>query len=99
MQTPYTPHPVDTSDVVLPREIQDLAFLLARQVHEVWAQGRMAEGWRYGKSRDDRLKQTPCMVPFEELSASEQAYDLHTAYATLRLILKLGYTITPPETK
>ena len=65
----------------------------------LWAQGRQAEGWRYGEHRDDARKLTPCMVPFEDLPASEQAYDLNTAYATLRLIVKMGYTITPPEKK
>ena len=39
------------------------------------------------------------MVPFEDLPASEQVYDLNTAYETLRLIVKMGYTITAPERK
>lgn len=97
MEIPYTPHPVDTSDVTLPPEIDHLAGLLAAQVHDVWAQGRLAEGWHYGTHRDDIRKLTPCLVPFEDLPATEQAYDLNTAYATLRLIVKLGYTITPPQ--
>lgn len=99
MNTAYIPHPVDTSDVVLPEEIHELATLMATQVHDIWAQGRQAEGWRYGEHRDDARKLTPCMVPFEDLPASEQAYDLNTAYATLRLIVKMGYTITAPEKK
>lgn len=99
MKTTYTPHPVDTSDVVLPAEIDKLATLLASQVHDIWAQGRLSEGWRYGDHRDDANKLTPCLVPFAELPASEQAYDLNTAYATLRMIVKLGYTIIPPEHK
>lgn len=99
MNTDYIPRPVDTSDVVLPEGIHELAMLMARQVHDIWAQGRQAEGWRYGEHRDDIRKLTPCMVPFEDLPASEQAYDLNTAYATLRLIVKMGYTITASEKK
>lgn len=99
MNTTYIPRPVDTSDVVLPEEIHELAALMASQVHDIWAQGRQAEGWRYGEHRDGARKLTPCMVPFEDLPASEQAYDLNTAYATLRLIVKTGYTITAPEKK
>ena len=99
MNINYTPRPMDTSNVVLPEELQELATLMATQVHDVWAQGRQAEGWRYGAHRDDAKKLTPCMVPFEDLPASEQVYDLNTAYETLRLIVKMGYTITPPEKK
>ena len=40
MNTTYIPHPLDTSDVVLPEEIQQLATLMAAQVHDIWAQGR-----------------------------------------------------------
>ena len=99
MNTTYIPHPLDTSAVVLPEAIQQLATPMAAQVHDIWAPGRPAEVWRYGEHRDDARKLTPCMVPFEDLPASEQAYDLNTAYATLRLIVKMGYTITPPEKK
>lgn len=99
MNTTYIPCPVDTSNVILPEKIHELAALMAAQVHDIWAQRRQAEGWRYGEHRDDARKLTPCMVPFEKLPASEQAYDLNTAYATLRLIVKMGYTITAPEKK
>lgn len=93
----YQPAPIDTSDVVLPAELETLGRKLASQVHDVWAVGRMKEGWRYGEERNDAQKTTPCLVPFEDLPASEQAYDLNTAFATLRLLVKLGYRILPPE--
>lgn len=74
MKNRYTPHPIDTSDVVLSPELVKLANLLSTNVHDVWAVGRIQEGWTYGPARDDARKETPCMVPFKELSDSEKAY-------------------------
>ncbi len=93
----YVPKPIDTSDVVLSEDIIGLSELLAKNVHEVWAQGRIQEGWVYGPIKDDRKKETPCMVPYEELSISEKSYDVNTALETLKLIQKLGYRIMKCE--
>lgn len=89
----YVPEPVDTSDVVLPEELLALTERIAENVHDVWAVGRMAEGWRYGPVRDLEKKTTPQMVPYEELPDSEKEYDRNTAMETLKLIVKLGYRI------
>ena len=64
----YTPAPVDTTNVQLPEELMVLAEAISKNVHEVWAQNRMNEGWTYGPVRDDEKRQTPCLVPYEELS-------------------------------
>lgn len=93
----YTPAPVDTSDIQLPEELCRLADLIARNVHEVWSASRIAEGWRYGPERDDKALKTPCLVPYDDLTDSEKAYDLNTAFETLRLIRKLGFDIIPPK--
>lgn len=97
MDKTYIPNPIDTSDVTLSPELVKLANLLSANVHNVWAVGRIQEGWTYGPQRDDTKKETPCMVPFEELSDNEKAYDLNTAFETLKVLVKLGYTITPPQ--
>lgn len=89
----YTPSPADVSAVELPKELAELTEKMARNVHELWAAGRMADGWRYGPQRDDALKLHPCLVPYDELPESERDYDRQTAVGTLRLILSLGYKI------
>ena len=53
MRKQYLPSPVDTGDVQLPDYLECLTEKMARNVHEVWAEGRMKEGWRYGPVRDD----------------------------------------------
>ena len=93
----YIPQPIGTSDVKLPEELNELAEVIAKNVHEVWAAGRLADGWMYGETRDDERKLHPCLVPYEQLPESEKEYDRHTAQETLKLIVKLGFTITPSD--
>ncbi len=93
MKQTYTPTPLDTRDVDLPKELEELIEEMARNVHDVWAQGRIAEGWTYGEQRDDKKRTHPCLVPYEELSDAEREYDRQTAVQTLKLILKLGFKI------
>ena len=97
MKKPYTPAPIDTADVTIPAEIDALATLLARNTHDVWAANRMAQGWTWGETRNDALKQTPCMVDFDDLTDEERAYDYNTSLETIKVMLKLGYRILPPN--
>lgn len=90
----YIPQPMDTGDVRLPDELDELVEQLAKNVHEVWAQSRISQGWIYGERRDDVLKQHPCLVPYDRLPDVEKAYDRDTAIGTLKLICKLGFRIT-----
>lgn len=94
MKINYVPRPIDTHDVILPQELNDLAELIAKNVHEVWSAGRIADGWTYGEIRDDEKRTTPCLVPYEELMEEEKTFDRNTAFETLRLITKLGFKIT-----
>lgn len=90
----YTPQPINTMEVVLPEKLNTLAEKLAKNVHEVWAEGRMKDGWTYGEERNDAEKKHPCLVPYEELSEEEKDYDRNTAQETIKLILKLGFQIS-----
>ena len=89
----YTPNPINTDDIKLPEELLELTEKIAEQVHDVWSRGRIAEGWTYGDERNDQKKTHPCLVPYSELSDSEKEYDRATAFATLKLIVALGYKI------
>lgn len=90
----YEPKPIDTSDVVLSEEILSLTEKIAENVHDVWAVGRISEGWAYGTEKDTEKKITPALVPYSELPESEKDYDRNTALETLKLIIKLGYDIS-----
>lgn len=93
MNKEYKPKPIDTSDVVLPPDLEQLAEKMAKNVHEVWADSRLAEGWCYGEERDDANKTHPCLIPYEELPEEEKEYDRNTSIGTLKLIMKLGFKI------
>lgn len=93
MSNNYTPYPVDTSDVELPKELEVLVEQMAKNVHEVWAETRFKQGWTYGDERNDERKTHPCLVPYEELPEEEKDYDRNTAVGTLKLIIKLGFCI------
>ena len=90
----YTPQPIDTTGVELPEELQMLVEQMSKNVHEVWSETRIKQGWMYGEQRNDELKTHPCLIPYEELSESEKEYDRNTSIGTLKLILKLGFKIT-----
>ena len=89
----YTPTPVDTSNIQLPEELMALAEAISKNVHEVWAQNRIREGWTYGPVRDDQKRQTPCLVPYDQLPEEEKAYDRNTAFGTLKFIVSQGFEI------
>lgn len=94
MDKVYVPQPMDTEDVQLPEELNELVEQMAKNVHEVWAQTRILQGWTYGPERNDALKHHPCLVPYEELPESEKEYDRNTSIETLKLICKLGFKIS-----
>ena len=90
----YKPEPIDLTNIELPKDLNALVEIVAKNVHEVWASERIKEGWTYGPIRDDKNKTTPCLVPYDELPESEKEYDRLTAFQTLKLVVKLGYKIT-----
>lgn len=90
----YIPQPEQTDDIILSTELNDLVEAMAKNVHEVWAESRILQGWTYGPERNDVLKHHPCLIPYEELPEIEKAYDRDTAVGTLKLICKLGFKIT-----
>lgn len=91
----YTPQPVDTSGVKLPEALVPLAEQMAKNVHEIWSQTRIAQGWTYGPERNDAEKKHPCLVPYEQLPEAEKVYDRNTSIETLKFILNAGFVIAP----
>lgn len=89
----YKPAPLDLTKVKVPNELIDLTEKIAENVHENWAFLRMQSGWKYGEFRNDELKETPCLVSYDELPEEEKEYDRNTAIETIKLIMSLGYEI------
>jgi ryanodine receptor 2 len=91
----YIPHPIDTTNVHLSEDVISLCEQMAKNTHEVWSAGRLAQGWSYGECRDDEKKLHPCLIPYEQLSEEEKEFDRNTAMETLKAIVAMGYEIHP----
>ena len=87
----YQPKPIDTSDIELPDELNNLIEKLAENNHDIWALQRIQEGWTYGPKRDDSKKEHPELVPYDELPESEKDYDRNSALETIKAIMASGY--------
>lgn len=93
----YYPKPLDTSNIKIPQEILDLKEKLAENIHEIWAQQRISQGWKFGPERNDHKKEHPNLIPYSQLSEEDKDYDRNTAMETLKTIISLGYTIQRDE--
>jgi hypothetical protein len=93
----YEPRPIRTNAIRLADELLSLVERLAENNHDVWACGRLDQGWRYGVERNDTLKTHPCLVSYEELPEREKEFDRATVIETLKAITALGYRILTPE--
>ena len=89
----YEPRPIDTSRVELDEELQQLTERLAENAHDHWARRRMAEGWTFGRVRDDGARTHPNLVPYDQLTEAEKEYDRESAMQTLRAMIALGWRI------
>ena len=89
----YDPKPIDTTGIELSEELLALTEQIAENTHDVWAKGRMEEGWVYGEVKDSEKKTTPLLIPYGDLPENEKMYDRNTVLETLKMIIKLGYKI------
>ena len=49
--------------------------LTPRRSHEAWCEAKRAAGWVYGPEKDPILKTHPCLRPYGDLPAYQQAKD------------------------
>ena len=95
----YVPHPIDVDNIPLDGELEELQEAIAENAHDVWAEARINDGWKYGKERDDRRKLHPDLVPYTALPDSEKEYDRIMAFKTIKLVKKLGFDIVKRNDK
>ena len=88
----YEPRPIPTDDVKVPYHLKSVIELLAENTHEVWAEMRMSQGWKYGPRRDDAKREHNGLVPYIYLMPEEKQMDRNTALQTAKVILRCGFT-------
>ncbi len=96
-QKRFKPSAIDTSNITLPRDLQELVELLAENSHNVWSQQRLSDGWSHGHERDDSDRKHPCLIPYERLPEQEKEYDRNSVVETLKVAMKLGYRLVRNE--
>ncbi len=90
------PKSLDLTRVEIPADLINLVEQLAEITHDNWLKQRLADGWRHGQSRNDLLKEHPCIVPYEDLPESEKEYDRKISLGVVQAMLALGYRIESP---
>jgi len=94
--SPYVPAPIDTGSVALDPGMVPLLEKLAENAHEVWAKGRVDDGWSWGPKREDDARHHPCLISYSLLPDAEKAYDRRVVGETLKAIISLGWRLLPP---
>lgn len=89
----YHPQPIQTSGIVLSKDLLALGERLAENAHDLWASQRMSDGWKPGEHRDDIRREHPNLIPYQELPDEEKEYDRIVTLETLKAIIALGYSI------
>lgn len=96
---PYTPHPEYVAHIKLPQEISSIADMLAENAHDIWATDRLAEAEKKrAKGKEVNPYDDPFMKPFNELTKQKRRTDYLSSLNTIKLLYKLGFSITKDET-
>ena len=92
---PYTPHPEYVAHIKLPEHLLPLVDMFAENAHEIWAVDRLKEADKKiaeGENVDPYSE--PFMKPFCELTKKERKTDYTTAINTIKLLYKIGYSLS-----
>lgn len=65
--------------------------MLAKLEHDRWEAERRADGWVYGPTKDAASKQSPYLVPWEDLSDEVRDLDRDAVRAIPRLLDEAGF--------
>jgi hypothetical protein len=46
-----------------------------RASHELWCKHKLADGWSWGITKDEKAKKHPCLVPYDSLPKEQRVKD------------------------
>jgi hypothetical protein len=50
-------------------------ILSSKEMHDLWMEHKISEGWVYGEVKDAVKKTHPCLVPYSEMPKEQQMKD------------------------
>lgn len=81
----------------LPSQLLALVEYLAENLHDVWAQRKMQDGWVYGERNDFMKKTHPLLISYLDLTEEDRESDRQAACAILSTLISLGYHCINPK--
>jgi hypothetical protein len=66
---------------------------IAKIEHNRWCEEKISNGWIYGPKRDNELKTSPYLVPWEELDEDVKNYDRDSVRNIPKILYKAGLEI------
>jgi len=102
----YNPQPIDTSDVTINPELQELIEMVCENTHDEWAVGKLAKAkvdgrvLKYGRVDGDRItkggnkmRYSHYFLPYSSLSEEDKEPDRRMVLSTIKLLKRLGYRL------
>lgn len=89
----YVPYPIKCNESDIPDEVMKILEKISRNTHEVWAEGKMRDGWQYNEFYSANTKMHPNLVPFEQLIESDKQYDRNTSLGVIKCLIAEGFEI------
>ncbi|MBF0217152.1 MAG: hypothetical protein HQL30_09190 [Candidatus Omnitrophica bacterium] len=68
---------------------------LSNAAHQVWMEGKIRDGWKYGPLIDKTNKIHSCLVPYDKLSESDKESDRDMVRGIPRILALAGYEMIP----
>ena len=94
---PYTPIPINTSQVGLTNELNTLIQKFSEHYHDSWAMKKMDSGWSFGNAKDIEAKLHNRLKPYTTLSEFEKETYREPIRDAVRALLALDWHIEHSE--
>lgn len=71
------------------QRLLDSPWLSPEDMHQLWMARMVLDGWTHGPVKDERIKQHPCIVPYDELPEHDRTKD--------RIFINIVAALRPPR--
>ncbi|XP_034937910.1 ryanodine receptor isoform X2 [Chelonus insularis] len=94
---PYNPQPINTSNVVLNNDLNQIVQKFSEHYHDAWASRKLENGWTFGESWSDANKTHPRLKPYSVLNDYEKERYKEPVRESLKALLAIGWSVEHAE--